>query len=276
MCVCHKQLLLEDLYSLSTPRLKREGRIVSVTVFNHVVFSPGNKAFCLLSFTLTPSPSLPHSPSPKGSTPNTSNMVAQLKFLEKQLARLKDPATADLVTSDLCRVRDILTSPGNLRVFMATDIDKLTSPLKPWGMFMQRAKSERYYVTLHFSVFNYDGRVPVPSIELILSQSCNACLPVFRHSPPSPLPPILPPSHCLSDSAAGKTLVVGVGGVESNFLIQSVPCVRSHDHPDYPAILVFIEYLTALEVRSSCLELHLNKFLPSKFNLLANNIAGDI
>ncbi|CAI8039021.1 Uncharacterized protein C05D11.1 [Geodia barretti] len=181
-------------------RMKREGRIVSRTLLNHVIFSPG-------------------------STPNTSNMVTQLKFLEKQLARLKDPATASLVTSDLCRVRDTLTSPGNLRVFMATDIDKLSTPLQPWEIFMGRANSK---------------------------------------SSSPPLPPILPPSHSLSATAAGKTLVAGVGGVESNFLIQSVPCVRSHDHPDYPAILVFIEYLTALEgplwrqVRGQGLAYHYN------------------
>lgn len=42
-------------------------------------------------------------------------------------------------------------------------------------------------------------------------------------------------------------LLAGVGGVDSNFLLQSIPCVKSHDHPDLPAILVFMEYLCALE-----------------------------
>ena len=88
-----------------------------------------------------------------GSTPNTSNMVTQLKFLEKQLARLKDPATASLVTSDLCRVRDTLTSPGNLRVFMATDIDKLSTPLQPWEIFMGRANSKRYALHILYIAF---------------------------------------------------------------------------------------------------------------------------
>ena len=163
-------------------------------------------------------------------------MVTQLKFLEKQLQRLKDPATADLVTSDLCRVRDTLTSPGNLRVFMATDIDKLTTPLKPWESFIENSKSERYQYLCYWHVL-----VTISlSLSLSLSSSCSP-----------DLPPILPPSHCLVETAAGKTLVAGVGGVESNFFVQSVPCIRSHDHPDYPAILVFIEYLTALEVMIS-------------------------
>ena len=65
---------------------------------------------------------------------------------------------------------------------------------------------------------------------------------------PSSLPHILPSHLSLLPTSAGRTLVAGVGGVESNFLVQSVPCIKSHDHPDYPAILVLIEYLTALEV----------------------------
>ena len=72
----------------------------------------------------------------------------------------------------------------------------------------------------------------------------------------SPLPSILSSYESLNPSATGRTLVAGVGGVESNFLIQSVRCIKSHDHPDYPAILVFIQYLTALEVHSDlyCVE----------------------
>ena len=70
-------------------------------------------------------------------------MVTQLNFLEKQLQRLKNPATADLVTSDLCALRDILTSPANFRVVMATDVDKLKDPLEPWEAFVQKSKSVR-------------------------------------------------------------------------------------------------------------------------------------
>ena len=45
-----------------------------------------------------------------------------------------------------------------------------------------------------------------------------------------------------------RTRVVGVGGVDSNYLVQMCPCVTSHLHSDLPAIKVFIEYLCALEV----------------------------
>ena len=44
---------------------------------------------------------------------------------------------------------------------------------------------------------------------------------------------------------------VGIGSVESSFLIQNVPGVDSFEHPDYPPLLVFAEYLCALEVSRS-------------------------
>ena len=44
---------------------------------------------------------------------------------------------------------------------------------------------------------------------------------------------------------------VGIGSVESSFLIQNVPGVDSFKHPDYPPLLVFAEYLCALEVSRS-------------------------
>ena len=77
---------------------------------------------------------------PTASPQNISNMVAQLEFLEKQLKKLKDSTMADSVTSDLYVVRDTLTSPANLRVFMATEVNKLTTPLEPWELFVQEAR----------------------------------------------------------------------------------------------------------------------------------------
>ena len=65
------------------------------------------------------------------------------------------------------------------------------------------------------------------------------------------MPKVLPSQRFVDPAAKGKTLVAGVGGIDSNFLVQSVPCVKSHDHPDIPAIMVFIQYLCAMEV-SEC------------------------
>ena len=52
----------------------------------------------------------------------------------------------------------------------------------------------------------------------------------------------------LQDLSCGRTILAGVGSVESSYLVQSAPCVKTPDHPDLPAILVLIEYLGALEV----------------------------
>ena len=63
---------------------------------------------------------------------------------------------------------------------------------------------------------------------------------------------MLPLVHPLRDIARPSPVraqIAGVAGVESNFLAQMTPCVTSHSHPDLPAIMVFMEYLCALEVR---------------------------
>ena len=58
----------------------------------------------------------------------------------------------------------------------------------------------------------------------------------------------LPSSPAIS-SPGKRTLIAGVGGVESNYLTLCVPCVKGYAHPDLPAIMVFMECLGALEVR---------------------------
>ncbi len=67
--------------------------------------------------------------------------------------------------------------------------------------------------------------------------------------PPANLPLICPCRQFLNEACVGRTVVTGVTGVESNFLMQNIEGVASYTHPDYSAILVFIEYLCALEVR---------------------------
>ncbi len=63
------------------------------------------------------------------------------------------------------------------------------------------------------------------------------------------MPSISPSKQFLKDDCIGRAVVAGVTGVESNFLIQSTEGVDCFTHPDYPAILVFMEYLCALEVQ---------------------------
>jgi hypothetical protein len=76
-------------------------------------------------------------------------------------------------------------------------------------------------------------------------------VPLFDLSPSSStgrlLPPVLPLRE-LQLARPIRTRIAGVGGVDSNYLVHICPSVTSHTHPDLPAIMVFIEYLCALEV----------------------------
>ncbi len=65
-------------------------------------------------------------------------------------------------------------------------------------------------------------------------------------SPPD-LVPVVPPRDLLRPNPTRMT-IAGVGGVDSNFLVQVCPCITSQMDSDLPAIMVFIEYLCALEV----------------------------
>lgn len=125
-----------SLRALSCHRMKRKGNRVCHTLLKHILFTAGITA--KLSIHLS-SPLL--SPLLTDSPHNTANMVTQLQFLEKQLQKLKDPATADLVISDMTTVRDTLTSLANLRVVMATDVGGLSgsNPLEPWAVFVEKA-----------------------------------------------------------------------------------------------------------------------------------------
>lgn len=79
--------------------------------------------------------------------------------------------------------------------------------------------------------------------------------------------------------------VVGVGSVESSYLIQYVPCNVSHTHPDLPALLVLLQYLSQLEVLEiyfyltvevlkPCVMRPTTHFLhPQTFSLLLDNQA---
>ena len=55
------------------------------------------------------------------------------------------------------------------------------------------------------------------------------------------------PSAVFLASPADRALIVGVGSVESSFLLHACPAIRGHDHPDLPALMVYMQYLTQLE-----------------------------
>lgn len=112
------------------------------------------------------------------------------------------------VIASLNSVRETLTGQGNLRVFVATNVLAL-----PHSQPLEPWKA-----------------FPLQSSPVA----------------PSSLPPVAPLREFLSPAPL-HTRIAGVGGVDSNYLVQTCPCVTSHLHSDLPAIVVLIEYLCALE-----------------------------
>ena len=43
-------------------------------------------------------------------------------------------------------------------------------------------------------------------------------------------------------------LVIGVGSVESAYLVSATPSMTQHDHEDLPALMVLIQYLTQVSI----------------------------
>lgn len=62
--------------------------------------------------------------------------------------------------------------------------------------------------------------------------------------------PVLSSSRLLIDPSAAPPngSIVGVGSVESSFLVQTCQAIDSYADPDLPALMVFLQYLCAIEV----------------------------
>lgn len=51
-----------------------------------------------------------------------------------------------------------------------------------------------------------------------------------------------------NNESEGNGCLVGLGCVDSAFLCQTVSTIRDFNDPDLPALLVFIQYVTQVEV----------------------------
>ncbi|XP_050435416.1 uncharacterized protein C05D11.1-like isoform X2 [Adelges cooleyi] len=52
----------------------------------------------------------------------------------------------------------------------------------------------------------------------------------------------LPVAQCVN-----RACIVGMGSIESSFFVQITDCINDFNHPDLPALLVFLQYFTQLE-----------------------------
>ncbi|XP_033646112.1 uncharacterized protein C05D11.1-like [Asterias rubens] len=167
-------------------RLKRDGRTIAVAALKELNFIEGSNFY-------------------------VASMMRQHKFLSGMVTRLdKDP---EGVIKEVNELRDLLTSPSNLRIHMAADMKKLKEvgdAQLPW---------QQYFVEK-----DVKADTKCDKLGQIASQ-------LLRPSAPS--------------TPLGT--IVGVGSVESAFLIQTIPCITSYLEPDLPAIMVYIECLCALE-----------------------------
>ena len=71
----------------------------------------------------------------------------------------------------------------------------------------------------------------------------------------------------LHNESSPSGTIVGVGSVESQFLIQTVPCVTDYTDADLAPIMVYIEYLCALEVRNKIHDLKHETFTNQHKNI---------
>ncbi|XP_060831851.1 uncharacterized protein C05D11.1-like [Bombus pascuorum] len=148
----------------------------------------------------------------KDSNPYISNMLRQQKFLNNVLERLNDETGQKEVISEIESVREVLTTPKNMVLYMATNVDKLTAQVpnvySPWNTY--------------FSTFSTSSKTKleaIPDSALI-------------NSP---------------DEIPFKGCVTGLGSIESSYLCQSCSCINDYHSPDLAPLLVCIQYLTQLE-----------------------------
>lgn len=142
----------------------------------------------------------------------TNNMLRQQTFLNNLLKQLEE--NPDEVIKDMYELRRSLTSNGNIVVHMMADMNRLQQvedTVVPWMSFLPADQSTPSQIK-GISSMKHDH-------ELIL-----------------PL-----------ENIPFKGGLVGLGSVESAYFVQAVPGISSYSHPDLPAIMVLIQYLTQLE-----------------------------
>jgi len=135
-----------------------------------------------------------------------SNVIRQQKFLAQTMEKLLNEPQQ--VIDDMEKMRQIITNPRSIQLFIAVDATKL---------------QQDAYTLIHEKFLPREEKIA--AIERASS--------------------ITPDYQLTSCDYTSK--IVGIGAVSSAFLYQSSPCITSYLDDDYAPILVLIEYLCALE-----------------------------
>lgn len=152
----------------------------------------------------------------KGCNYHVSSMLRQHAFLSKLLESVeKNGEEKNKHLESLRKLREIVTRPSVLRVHMAAHVSRLIrhcdsfDPVEVWlKEFLPTGVAT-------------DGERPRFKLDGEFVKSDEMC--------------------------PERSIIVGVGSVESNYLIQTAPGIRNFQDPDIPALRVCLSYLTQLE-----------------------------
>ncbi|KAJ1519883.1 hypothetical protein ONE63_004123 [Megalurothrips usitatus] len=150
----------------------------------------------------------------KESNHYAASLLRQQKFLTTLIEKLGNPEDAKAVVADLEKVRQIITSPSNIVLHMASNLNDLPTSVKP------------------------DSLVDI--LSGLLPNNVDTASKKLNVTPDWKL--VCPPSESPNPSCA-----VGMGCIESAFLIQSIPCIKSPLDEDLAPLLVYLQYLSQLE-----------------------------
>ena len=67
-----------------------------------------------------------------GCSHHSTSMIRQLNYLNDLLIKIEDENQCERIIGKLDDLKSTLTSPHNITVHMAANLDKLTKPEEPW------------------------------------------------------------------------------------------------------------------------------------------------
>ncbi|XP_012262723.1 uncharacterized protein C05D11.1-like [Athalia rosae] len=148
----------------------------------------------------------------KDSNHFASSMLRQHKFLTQMMDSLNDSKAQAKVLEEIESVRKTLTTPQNMVLYMAANVDKLAAHVpnvyEPWEVLLPK----QYTSCKSKLNVTHDWQLMVPQAD----EPTNSC-------------------------------VTGLGCIESAFFCQCSPCLKDFQSSNLAPLLVFLQYLTQLE-----------------------------
>ncbi|KAG5896524.1 hypothetical protein JTB14_020497 [Gonioctena quinquepunctata] len=136
-----------------------------------------------------------------------NGVLQQSKFLSKVISKLDSDASKDIV-ADIEKVRKVITDPSNLVLYLAGNLDILDKPSRPLEDFLP------------------------PEIKVTEKQRKLRVTPDYK---------------LLKDDHSDNGCVIGMGCLESSFFIQTTKSISSYTDPDFPALMLYLQYLIQAE-----------------------------